>query len=581
MKKIVYYKHSRILYSIILNMIICTVFICIFPSLYSLGDEREQVQMITDGFYHMSFSNYFLFSAIGFVQRVIYPLNAYVIVHLVLSLIAFIAITRVFLDRCNILFATCATLFISGFFAINHYVTVSFSHLPSLLTITGFLCVIHYAKREKWIFGTVFGMLLAIVGSTYRFQMFEMSCAVAAFYILGKSLSEYFCVDKDNRKIVSFFRILFEKKRFIICLTILIISFTLNYASDIINTSTPELNYYKQYTLARSAIWDYPIPDYEVCKEEYDSIGIDENDIAMFRAQYMDDEGAFPLEKLYQIKEIKTAYDRIERPILQVLKEMIVSEVGNVKAQGDKGIASVAGGLIVILFIILMKKRNYFIPACLIIITALDYSYLWMIGRPVFRGVYMTWLGMVVFLLYSISYSEARDYVQRLYENRKVALKTIVVFACVIFSIFGIYFSHRGNFTDGNIKTAQKDINLLNYMNTQKNKKYEISRGAGFNYNPDNNFYYVTKRNTEQNYLLNKGTYYKHPYYIDVFKDFGTENYYSNLLNDGIYFVDSIDGKDTEMMQKYLQKYYSNNKTVSVSKVDSVNSFNIYKFKLK
>ena len=580
MIRINYNKYFKLIYAIFLNIAICLLFFFLVPSLYSLPDEHEIASLITDGYYNIAYTNFFLCGFIGLVQNIIYPLNAFVTIHLLLSIISFIAITRVFLDKFSVLCSTCFILFISGFFAINHYVTVSFSHLPSLLTITGFLCIIHYSKREKWIWGTIFGTVLAIIGATYRFMMFEMSCAVAAFFILGKSVSEYYAIEKTKRKILFLLKILFEKKRFIFCIIVLVVSFALNIVSNYINTSTPELEYYKQYTSARSAIWDYPIPDYEVCKSEYDAIDIDENDIAMLRAQYMDDEGAFPIEKLYEIRRIKAANDKVEKPVLQVLKDMVVSEAGNIKALGDKGIASVAGGIVVLFFIILMKKRNYFIPVCLIVITAIDYSYLWIIGRPVFRGIYMTWLGMVVFLLYSLSYDELRDYLKSLYVKRKTVYKTVVAIICVAVSISGFYFSKIGNFTDGNSFTSLKDSALLDYMESNKEKKYEIARGAEFNYNPNNDIYHVNKRNPEQNYLKNVGTYYKLPYYIEVFKDFGTDNYYSNLLNKDVYFVDSADSQDTEMMKKYLQKYYSNGKIVTVNQVDTVSDFFIYKFEL-
>ncbi|MBQ7715296.1 MAG: hypothetical protein IJT70_05440 [Clostridia bacterium] len=503
------------------------------------------------------------------------------IVHLLLALISFITITKIFLDKFSVWVSTCFILFISGFFAIKHYVTVSFSFLPSLLTIAGLLCIIHYSKKEKWILGTVFGCALALIGSTYRFVVFEAALAVVAVYILTKSLSEYYSITVSDRRFVRFLKILFEKKRLVFCAALLILAFVLNSASTQINTSTPELKYYLQYNSVRSAVWDYKIPDYEDCKEEYDNIGIDENDIAMLRLQYVDDEGAFSYNTLKQIKSIKDNYNVKTRSVFDTLKNMVVYEAGCVFGLEDKGVASVAGALTLMFFLLIMKKRNYFIPVGMIVVTAAIYSFVWIKGRPALRGVYMAWLGMIVFLLYSVSASEMRDYVKRIYRKRKTVCKTVLILLCLIISVCGLYMSKAGNVTSGNYTSDENDYALLDYMNEHKDSKFEIARNSGFNYNPNSDIYHVTRRDPYQNFLFMKGTYYKSPYFIEVYKDFGTDNYYSNLLNDNVYSVNSHDKSGAEIMRKYLQKYYSNGKTVTFETVDTVGDFEILKYRVE
>ena len=574
-------KHFNILYSILLNTAVCAFFLLTLPTLYFLPDERVFTEFIVDGFYNIPVTNFFLCRAIGLVQNLIYPLNAYVIVHLILSLVSFITITKIFLDKFSILISTCFTLFISGFFAIHHYVTVSFTYLPSLLTITGLLCIIHYTKQKKWLFGSIIGCLLAVIGAAYRFVAFEVAIAVGAFYILGESVSEFFAAPKSDRRFTVLLKILFEKKRLCSCIAILLIAFPLQTASSYINNATPELQYFSQYNSARSAVWDYPIPDYEECKEEYDSIGIDENDIAMLRLQYMDDEGAFSIDTLKEINEIKSNYNAETKSLFTTLKQMVIYETGCIIGLEDKGIASVAGALAVIFFLLIMKKRNYFMPASLIFITFLDYTYLWIKGRPAFRGVYMSWLGIVVFLLYSVSVPEIRDYAKKIYKSRKKVCKACMVVLCLILSIAGFYLTKTSNVTSGNYTSTEEDHALIEYMNEHKDNKYQIARNSGFNYNPNNDIYHVTKRDPDQNFLFIKGTYYKAPYFKEVYKDFGTDNYYSNLLNENVYSVNSVNNEEEiEMMRKYLQKYYSNGKTVAVEKVDTVGDFLILKYSL-
>ena len=62
-------------------------------------------------------------------------------------------------------------------------------------------------------------------------------------------------------------------------------------------------------------------------------------------------------------------------------------------------------------------------------------------------------------------------------------------------------------------------------------------------------------------------TYYKYTNIMRHMEEFGTDNLYSNLLNENIYFVCNTTDDESEMMQKYLSKYYSGRKEIKCKKI--------------
>ena len=79
------------------------------------------------------------------------------------------------LDKFNLIVATCITLFLNSFFAVNHYETVSFTLAPAILCAAGYLGIIHFSKQRKHVFGVSIGCLFVFVGSLIRFFVWVCS----------------------------------------------------------------------------------------------------------------------------------------------------------------------------------------------------------------------------------------------------------------------------------------------------------------------------------------------------------------------------------------------------------------------
>lgn len=580
MKKIGEQKaYKGIAYSVILNLLFFIPFLSLYTLHYEMPDNLTYAQFIAEGSYTFDYMGFFVCAFYGLIQKIIYPLNAFVFMHLFFCLASFVSITFVFLRKFNWIFATLATLLINAFYAVSHYGNISFTRDPALFCVAGFLLIIHFVDKKRWILPVALGAFLIILGSMYRFLVFEVSVLFAVAFVLGKSLNEFFATDKKERNIKKLFSVIFEKRRFIVAVLLVVVCFAFQFVSIAINTSTPDLEYYREYTYARQAVYDYPIPEYSECKEEYDKINFDENDIKMLREWYIDDEGAFTLENLKELKNIQEKYYSENKDYVDIIKNMVVTEIANVRGIGDKGVALFGFCIVLLPFFVIMKKRSYFIPLLFVGSVFAVYLYLWNTGRiPPYRGVYMLWISAEVYLLYSFSLSDTKQFFANIYNKKKTIVTLLISAFVVLSSAMGFYLSITANYTLPTYNEVDSTAELKEYFESNKDKKFELSRACGLD-TAENNVFYIPERTSidEQSFSF-INTYYRYENYTNHMKEFGTDNMYSNLLNDDVYFVCSVNNDHVQMMNDYLNKYYSNDNSIKYSAVDKVGNYMIYKF---
>lgn len=569
-------------------------FLIVFQLYYEMSDDYVFSNLITDGSYNFNFMSSVMACFIGLIQNIIYPVNAYVIVCLLFAFAACTVVTEVLLDRFNLVAATCFTLIFNGFLSINHYGTIAYNHMAVLMSVVGFLCIIHYSNREKWKFGTVLGIAFVIIGSLFRFELFEVCVAVAVFFVIGKSVTEYFRKNKSERKAIDVFKIIFEPKRLVAAVIAVALCFGISCISSFAIKSDKRVDNFIKYTAARSAVYDYQLPDYETHKEEYSKTGIDDNDLLMLRNLYMDDEGAFTYDKLKEIKSVKSSVDSAETSLFDNLKLMVICEAGNLRAvwkngtvdirnfgieAGNKGVLYFFIGILLLVFVLSMKKRNYFIPIAMSLITAFVYVYLWRELKVPFRAVYPVWFSFATYLIYSFSWDELRDYIKKIFNAKEKAVKCVAVICSILLAGAGVYLTSLYNQHIDYYTLSDSQVALRSYLTKNSGKKYELSTNCNYGALSDS-IWFTQKTDKDKNYNQFAGTYYRLPQKDYEAEQFGTDNMFKNLYNDDIYFIVDSEDSHADMMKAYLQKYYSNGKTVGYKIVDTVDKYQICKYTL-
>lgn len=555
---------------------------------YENNDDCNFADYIAGGCYNMIFMNYFLVRAIGFIQDLIYPHNAYVLIHLFFVLLATFALIDIFRKKYASSKKTAffALGLIFSVYIISQLYIISFTRLSVYLCLVGYLYLIYYSKEKHWVKGYAVGLLLVIMGAMYRFDGFKAVTAIAAVYYVSLAATDYF----ESRRS---FDNLFKAAKSILSLNLIlaviastVLCFGLNYASKAINTSTPELEYYCEYTSVRSAVWDYDIPSYDEAKADYDAIGIDANDLRMLFLGFMDDEGAFTLENLKAINAIKEKYNAENRTIKTVLSDMATSAIDDFSEFNKKAVLAIAFFAALLAFVLVNKNGRMLIPAALLLTVFALNMYLSYYGRTPLRAVYPIWMTSTVYLLFSFDKEYVRNNIQKLKPNKSLKLLgvTAVLISYLVIPAVTFFIEDPLPVIDN-----KYTVELNEYVCDESNsdKKFELNLSADlFDGNMDlPNSYYVKAINSDLNYKLFSCVYYRLPFDDEnCRKILGTDNMYTNLVNENVLFPDLDMPKHAHYappMKAYLEKWYFPGRTVSYSTVAELEYFTVYDFYLE
>lgn len=591
----------NILYALIINAVALLVSLSAFGMDYEMMDDRVFAHLISNNCTDIIYLNIFLVRFIAIVQRFLsyisihnYILNAYVVIHLLFAYVSTTVITKVFFDIMSKLKACCCMILLFSICAVCSFSTISFTRLAALLCIAGFLCLYHHIYREHSVFFVVLGVLLTILGSMYRYQVFLMCLGMFLAFVLMQELSFSDTVRKQDKTANSFLRFIkktAEPKRLITGILVLVIAFSLNTISSNVLNSDAELRYYKTYTSARSSVYDYSLPDYDTFKDKYDQINIDANDLEMLSAEYMDGGGAFTLDNLNALKKLRLENDS-KRSFVKIIVTMISSEVKKLFTMSSTNILVYSGICILIVYLILAKKKMKLLPIILAAAVSLIYFYLYYLGRIRFRVLYGIWLSFDIYMIYNLSKVAKSDILKKkaiLFNKRKTACTAIMIAFVLLFSgVYG-YLTAIGNPADDFKYWKTQNSQLMEYVAAHPDSGYALSTPTDL---WDGDLDTVTilllpKQEKPLNYHAFDTVYYRLPFYDNLKKQvFETDNMYQSLLSNDVYFVTTKyhnSHNNPEGMRKYLQKYYANGKTVTIDMVDSLDDgvIEIYKYSIK
>ncbi len=571
-------QHKNTIFSFSINAVIFILFLLFSSFHYDMADTMVFSEHIASGDNYIIFTNYLLCWLAGVLQKLIYPVNAYVLIELIVSFIAFCAITYVLTDKFNSFCSGCTTIVLYAFFGVNHYATASFTLTAALLSVSGLFCLFHFVMKDKSIIGIIVGIVLSVFGSMYRFNVF-----ITVFFIFGLYYIVYNLViskSKFSLKMKKFFNL-----KFIVAFILLITcAFSCKTISSFVY-NFPEMQYYSEYTSARSNVYDYYIPTYSEAKSDYDKIGVSENDLVMLQKLYMDDEGAFSIEKLKSIDQVKSKYYK-SISLFTTIKNMVkIEALDALFGFNDKGMLIWIFAIALIILLITMKKRYYFIPIVLLFGVGVIYLYLWIIQRCVYRVVYGPVFAAVLCMIYSINVKDIREWVKKFYNKMysNITMKKRVhagfLAFVLLFSAVVLPISFHGNlYMEGASSHPDGYDEMISYIKSNPDKKFEFSKVSMPTVKDQcENPLIINVPNSYKNTITFDGTYYRDISSNKAIKDFGTNNLYRNLINnDNVYFVDSKQSTDMKYFEIYLNEHYSKDNTIKMIPVKTIGSYTFY-----
>lgn len=581
-------KINKLFMATFINVAFLVICQLVFKLNFEILDELVYSELIADGQTFNNFSNSILLVIIGALQKLIYPINAYVVFALALSLACLISICYIFFDKFEFKTAVILSILLNGFTATSYYTLVSFTRIPSLLCTASLLCILHYANKKKWLFGMLWGFVLVVIASFYRIRVFETVALVFVVYLLSVSIVKYIGEKNKKEALKAFLKDLFEPKRLICGVLLAATCLSLSHVNANIVKNSPELSYYRSYTRARSQIYDYDTPSYESCKEQYDAIGVDAEDLYFLDVVRYCDDKAYPLETLQKIGEVRNSVNA-KHSVLQVIQNTITEEFTDAYSKTDKTVLDLAIIGAFVAFFIVFKRKYLIVEISLLLVAAGLYFYLHNAGRVLCRHVYIFWLPIIVFLLYTLDSSAINEKLTQKIKgkfnknNSKRITALILAFSIMLSAAFSFAFWYKGKYQENNrfdrIQAFRAPIN--EYVKAHPDDRFELCKDANlYEGNIDNkSLYYINNQGRYGNSHIFQAIYYRLPYFNEFDKQiFGTDDLYENLFHEHVYYVD-WNNHTAEHMRIHLQRYYTEQgETVTFEKVDEVDNFQIIRF---
>jgi len=192
---------------------------------------------------------------------------------------------------------------LNAFFYFDAYVNMQFTKTGGVLAVTGALfCLWTYYKKKPLGF-YAFGALFIFLGGLFRIN----SSRLTVLCVLVVTAVSLVCdLVKSS-----------EKKKEFIRAAILAVSLLIGLgaveAARLYNVSVyqadPEWKEYREFNLARSDLMDHKFPKYEDHQEEFEAMGLNENDVYLYRHWTFEDPELFTIEKINNIISIRNAPD--------------------------------------------------------------------------------------------------------------------------------------------------------------------------------------------------------------------------------------------------------------------------------
>lgn len=572
-------NHSSVFTAVLVNAFFLTFILLFCGAYYEVSDDWFFAKNIADGHYDYTFCSFFIQYLTGLVQKVIYPVNAFIVVQIALGFVALSTICYIFLETFKFKKGILFILILECLFAINIYSIVTFTKTAAFLAVAGGLMMLWAYHNKKHLGFWVYGIVLVLFGSFYRLKIFYSVLAVFFFVVAACMIAS---LEKFNIKsILGMFRKVLNIKTVSMVLAMLLAVFSYDFVSREIIYSGEGMDYYKEYNSLRSSVVDFTLPDYDRDgnAEMYNSIGISRNDYEMIKRWYLDDEGNADVETLTKLCELQ---ETARAGFGEIVKKMLIAEWEYVVGVHPEGILIVAYIVISALILLLYKNKSFLFFGMETAIIVGLYTYLWYGGRCNYRAIFSVLLAAVVCLFYCTRYLEYRNWVQKIKENKKQLFEIPLAAICILFAGVSLYLS-------ATVVTEKLPVTLPDgypkmeaFIEAPENegkvfalsrKSYLVFRNAVKLRNP---LVLEQEEDAFDKCVYFGSTYYAHPRYDELLASVGVDNLYKDIIdNENIYFVDR---GDIEMFVEYLNEQYSDDSAAFEQEfVCNIKPYTIYK----
>ena len=559
-------KSNRFL-SVVINAVILAALMVCVHTVYETNDDHSIAKMLADGYAYVGFVNYYLCRLLIAIQRMLPDVNVFVYAQIFTSYIAFTAVLRTVMERtCSWWLRVAATALIAVF-SIDHYLTIQFTKTSALLLTAGFILILNSAINELRWSECLEGILLIIVGSSFRWNTLLPSlgflCAFAGIYIVITLIEGIRKKELKERAAAL--------KPLIVCGIVAVIAigcaYGLETASDTVNTSSEELRAAREYRSLRARITDFPTDDlYYFYPEECDAIDIDANDIQLIHKWLFDYDGAASIENLRVLSKLGKEASGERLTAAECLKKTLRGIARSLRQMDYNGWHLLLLMLISLLILFAAEPKDWLYVLGLGAVTFCEYLALYYMQRTVYRSLYIADIGAVLWLIYVMAASCKKNKTLP-----KIIAVVLVAACCFAIPAEAEKIEHRHDKFVNRIRSAELD----EYFKAHSDSMF-VCEVNGWNNASTYAEPLRTAATTIDNETSTGGWSTLSPYQMEHLARYDMANPVRDLVNnDKAYYVGNA--RLAELNEYYNKWYSGDGSDVEFILVDTVGGKNIWR----
>lgn len=311
-------KHWAVWLSLAITCVGAMVFLFFFHARYETNDDTTLAQIAhgsfsTYGGYnsHLVFINILWGRFIKLLLTVFPCVPWYALAQIVIVGVSFWVITWMMLRSLGVFFGGFSAALLWNLFGYQYFTCIQFSKTAGIAVTAGLLMVfLCFTEKRHWS-QYVIGGALILLGSFYRFRVFEMLLAlwfgVGVYYLLP------ILKERDGKKI---------KKLVGIFVLIIVLCFACEVVDGLLYARVPAWKEYVEYNNLRAELMDYGFPDYEENQALYESLGISAEDLNQYKMWEFGDPDRFTIDVMKQLVALRKSPEINASYIVHAFKEL-------------------------------------------------------------------------------------------------------------------------------------------------------------------------------------------------------------------------------------------------------------------
>ena len=562
--------------------------ICVLAGIVLFGDIKYEVsddfmmEMILSGLYtgkpdvHIMFSNVCWAALLVPFYKIAPAVSWYLAGQLALCLASMLSVSYVLSKIQKWHTSIAITMLLLILVAPDLYILPQFTKTAVAATMAGsvlFLWAIFYGKSIPCM---IMGGALTLLGSWVR----SNAIYVVAPFVVVILICELPRFLRNETRKKFFFRVLLPG------LVLIALVFGSIFLDSLAYSADSGYDFYRQYSMARAQIVDFPVFGYADHADALAAMGISENDYQMILAWNFGDTQVFSLEKLQQLGDALASYRQGKAPSLDAFLTYFQERQMNYPG------ATLC--LVLAVYCIVVNWRKIWAPLAAILITLCFFYYFYCVGRSVYRVEFGYYYCAALLILFYSGKKQKRNVLMgirdlaffcaiMLFANTQMfLLSPDRVYLRLDTEYYRAYidetFQHSGGFLQEKYSKTIKEGTLRPHFLQEVSSHPERLYVLDFNTTVQSLYYDFSPMKSAaavfpENMLFLGGVTVQHPSVVDPMTGENTGALLNRLLSQEVYFVGN--GAEDRILTYFREHGYPD---VKAQLYDTIDDYQIWQF---